>query len=92
MTTNDLRAFLERVAGDAALQQRLQTANDLDAVIAIAREEGFTLSARELASAQAAQTVPLSDAELEHMTGGVGPYDPVEAPQPQTGLLFYCPR
>jgi len=46
------------------------SAADADAVIAIAKQAGFLISAEDLEQAQA-QT-ELSDTELEQVTGGVG--------------------
>lgn len=38
-----LKAFIEAIEADSALQEKIRTAGSLQAVLAIAREEGFDL-------------------------------------------------
>lgn len=68
-----------RVAGDAALQERLQSAEDeetfLQTVEALARELGFDLDRDEIrtgieASTAAAKGTELSDQDLANVAGG----------------------
>ena len=66
MSEEQLKAFLEKVNGDTALMEKLQAAADSDAVLAIAKEAGFMISAEDLKKAQSA----LSDKELEGAAGG----------------------
>ena len=66
MSEEQLKAFLEKVKTDTSLQEKLKAADDADAVVAIAKEAGFTISADELKSFQSA----LSDEELEGVAGG----------------------
>ena len=66
MSEEQLKAFLEAVKADAALQDKLKAASDDDAVVAIAKEAGFSISADDLAKAQS----ELSDEELEGVAGG----------------------
>ena len=66
MSEEQLKAFLEKVKADTSLQEKLKAAGDADAVVAIAKEAGFTISADELKSFQSA----LSDEELEGVAGG----------------------
>ena len=77
MSEEQLKAFQEAVQADAALQEKLKAAGDVDAVVAIAKAAGFVISAEELeAAAQAAlsaQAGELSDQELESVTGGATP-------------------
>ena len=61
-----LKAFLEAVKADAALQEQIKAAGDADAVVAIAKAEGFVITAEELARAQA----EISEEELEGVSGG----------------------
>jgi bacteriocin propeptide, TIGR03798 family len=44
MSEEQLKAFLEAVKADAGLQEKLKAAGDADAVVAIAKAEGFALS------------------------------------------------
>ena len=66
MSEEQLKAFLEAVKADAALQDKLKAASDDDAVVAIAKEAGFSISADDLAKAQS----ELSQEELEAVAGG----------------------
>ena len=45
MSEEQLKAFLEKVKGDTSLQGQLKAAADSDAVLAIAKEAGFMISA-----------------------------------------------
>ena len=62
MSLEQLKAFLEKVKGDTSLQEKLKAAGDADAVAAIAKETGFSISADDLRRAQPTQ---LSEEELE---------------------------
>ena len=66
MSEEQLKAFLEKVKADTSLQEKLKAAADIDAVVAIAKEAGFSISADELGNAQS----ELSDEELEGVAGG----------------------
>ena len=48
MSEEQLKAFLEKVKGDTSLQEKLKA----DAVTAIAKEAGFSISADDLKKAQ----------------------------------------
>ena len=66
MPEEQLKAFLEAIKADAELQERLTAAGNPDAVVAIARESGFMISAEGL------QNVPVEmpEEELEGIAGG----------------------
>ena len=66
MSEEQLKAFMEAVKADAGLQEKLKAASDADAVVAIAKEAGFSISADDLKKAQS----ELSDEELEGVAGG----------------------
>ena len=66
MSEEQLKAFLEAVKADAGLQEKLKAAGDADAVVAIAKAAGFTVSADDLKKAQA----EISEGELEGVAGG----------------------
>ena len=66
MSEEQLKAFLEKVKGDSSLQEKLQAATDPEAVIAIAKEAGFMISADCLKNVQS----ELSEEELESVAGG----------------------
>ena len=74
MSEEQLKAFLEAVKADAGLQEKLKAAADADAVVAIAKEAGFMISADELQRAGAVGELvgeELSDEELEGVAGGM---------------------
>ena len=66
MSEEQLKAFLEAVKADAGLQQKLEGVTDPDAVVAIAKEAGFCISADELKKSQS----EISEEELEGLAGG----------------------
>ncbi len=66
MSEEQLNANLEKVKGDTSLQEKLKEAADADAVLAIAKEAGFSVSADNLTKAP----TELSDEELEGVAGG----------------------
>ena len=66
MSEEQLKAFLEKVKDDTSLQEKLKAAGDANAVAAIAKEAGFSISADDLTKAQS----ELSDQELEGVAGG----------------------
>ena len=68
MSGEQIKAFLSKVQDDTSLQERLKAAADADAVAAIAKEAGFSISADDLKNAQS----ELSDEELEGVAGGRG--------------------
>jgi predicted ribosomally synthesized peptide with nif11-like leader len=67
MSEEQLKAFLEAVKADAGLQEKLNAAADADAVVAIAKEAGFVISAGELKEVQ----TEISEEELEGVAGGI---------------------
>ena len=66
MSEEQLKAFLEKVKADTSLQEKLKAAADANAVAAIAKEAGFSISADDLTKAQS----ELSDEELEGVAAG----------------------
>ena len=66
MSEEQLKAFLEKVQGDTSLQEKLKAAADANAVAAIAKEAGFSISVDDLTKAQS----ELSEEELEGVAGG----------------------
>ncbi len=68
MSEEQLKAFMEAVKADAGLQEQLKAAGDSDAVVAIAKEAGFVISAEELQRAQA----EISEEELAGVIGASG--------------------
>ena len=66
MSEEQLKAFREKVQGDTSLQEKLKGASDANAVAAIAKEAGFSISADDLTKAQS----ELSEEELDGVAGG----------------------
>ena len=69
MSEERLKALLDKIKTDISLKEKLKSAADADAVVAIAKEAGFVVSVEEI---KAAQALPqeLSDEELEGVAGG----------------------
>lgn len=67
MSEEQLKAFLEAVKADAVLEKKLNAAADADAVVAIAKEAGFSITVGDLKNALSELT---EDELLEHVTGG----------------------
>ena len=68
MSEEQLKAFLEKVKADTELQEKLNGAADADALVEIAKEAGFSITADDIQT----QPVELSDEELEGAAGGAG--------------------
>ena len=66
MSEEQLQAFLEKVKDDTELQEKFNGAADTDAVLAIAKEAGFSISADDLTKAQS----EISEDQLEGVAGG----------------------
>jgi len=66
MSEEQLKAFIEKLQGDDSLQEKLKTAADADAVVEIAKDAGFSISADDLKNAQP----EVSEEELENVAGG----------------------
>jgi predicted ribosomally synthesized peptide with nif11-like leader len=79
MSAEKLTAFWAAVEPDAGLKDKLKaavegeidTADETAAVIAIAKEAGFTITAADLLRNQAQDILELSDEELEGVAGGI---------------------
>ncbi|QNI87200.1 Nif11-like leader peptide family natural product precursor [Synechococcus sp. ROS8604] len=75
MSEEQLKAFLEKVKGDSSLQKKHKAAADDNAVIAIAKEAGFMISADDINKAQSVIT-ELSDEAVGNVTGAGSLFDP----------------
>lgn len=72
MTTEAADAFVERLKTDAAFRSKVAGLENPDERLALAREEGFDLSADDgPALKRALDVVELADAELEQVVGGI---------------------
>lgn len=91
MSAEQLTAFWEAVEGDTSLQDKLSASTDgeidtpieVDAVIAIAKDAGFTITAGDLLKADAQAILELNDEELEKVAGGVSGF-------PKGDLSWQC--
>ena len=72
MSEEQLKAFIEKVKADTSLQEKLKAAADSDAVLAIAKEAGFSISADADVLKNAQSAIEMSDRELEGAAAGVG--------------------
>ena len=68
VSEEQLKGFLENAQGDISLQEKLKAAADADAVAAIAKEAGFSISADDINKGQ----FEISDEELNVVNGGFG--------------------
>ena len=66
MSEEQLKAFLEKVKGDAALQEKLKAAKSPEEAIAIAKEARFTITTEDIQNGES----EMSDDELEQAAGG----------------------
>jgi predicted ribosomally synthesized peptide with nif11-like leader len=74
MADDQFKAFLEAVAADSSLQEKLNSVADADAVVAIAKEAGFVISAEavenHLKEKIEDSEEELTDGQLEAVAGG----------------------
>jgi predicted ribosomally synthesized peptide with nif11-like leader len=75
MSEEQLNALLAKLKDDAGLREKLQGIDDLDNLVAIAKEVGFDLSKAEIQTAQQSfvegfADEELSDEALEGVAGG----------------------
>ena len=69
MSEEQLKAFLEAVKADTGLQEKLKSAENAAAVVAIAKAAGYEISVEDLQKSQS----EISDEDLEGVAGrGVG--------------------
>lgn len=66
ISEKQIKAFLEKVKGDPNLEEKLRAAADADAMVIIARDVGFMISADEVKNTHS----DLSEEELEGIAGG----------------------
>jgi predicted ribosomally synthesized peptide with nif11-like leader len=69
MSEEQLKAFWEAIQADSGLQQKLQGVTEPDAVAAIAKEAGFSISAEEIKKAHS-EFAELTDEQLDNVVGG----------------------
>ena len=72
--TKDAKSFLEEAARDKELLEKIKNAATTEAVIALAAEKGFALTAEDLKPAAG----ELSDDDLDGVAGGTGNTTPLE--------------
>jgi predicted ribosomally synthesized peptide with nif11-like leader len=73
MTTEAAAAFAERLKTDEAFQSKLAGAASGEERLALAREEGFALTAADAGAIKEALGIEeLSDEDLEKVAGGTG--------------------
>lgn len=70
MSQEQLNSFLDAIQSNAALQAKLEAADHLETVIALAKESGFNTDNTDWLRHQAQRILQLSDEELETIAGG----------------------
>lgn len=71
MSKEQLSALLAKLKEDTWLQDKLKGAADLDAFLAIAKEDGFDVSKADWLEFQADQSLLLGDEGLKNVGGGI---------------------
>jgi predicted ribosomally synthesized peptide with nif11-like leader len=82
MSEEQLSALLAKLEEDEGLQEKLNGAADIDAVVAIAKEAGFELSKADWLKHQAYKNMELTSEELDSVSGGTA----------TMGNTTYCAR
>ena len=73
MSEEQLKVFLEKVKGDASLQEKLKAARSSQEVAGIANENGCNFPSESIVNAiniQLGKRKQISDIELEGLSGG----------------------
>ncbi len=70
MSEEQLSALFAKLKNDEGFLEKLKSAADLDAAVALANEAGFDVSKADWLKYQAKQTLELSDEQLEGVAGG----------------------
>jgi predicted ribosomally synthesized peptide with nif11-like leader len=84
MSEEQLKAFLEAIQADAGLHQKLRGVTEPDAVAAIAKEAGFSISVQEILAGKLTDE-SLTDEQLETVAGGA------QYTQPGYNTTCNCP-
>ena len=69
MSEEQLKAFLEQVKDSVDLRNKIEAANSIDAIVTIAKQTGFLITAEEVKSVPTFYNA-LSQQEMEGTTGG----------------------
>ena len=72
MSEEQLKAFVEKIKADTSLQEKLKATADANAVVAIAKDAGFSITAEYIQSRYSIRSRELADEELEGAAGGAG--------------------
>lgn len=70
MSQEHLTELLANLKDDSELRAKLKSADNLDAIAALAKGAGFDVSKADWIKYQAKQNVELSDQDLELVSGG----------------------
>ena len=70
MSEEQLKAFLEKVKDDTALREQIKSVSDVDAVLAITKETGFSITADDIQSMNLLQSY--QKMSLKKLPGAVG--------------------
>lgn len=69
----DIESFFKKAGTDAELSAKVKGTTDVEGLVALAKEEGFSFEAAELAEL----TSSLSDEQLEAVSGGTSDVDAI---------------
>ena len=70
MSDEQLNAFLKKAKENTKLQQEIEAAPNLEAVVSIAKNAGFSIELDELKNSAFETSSDLSEEELEGVAGG----------------------
>ena len=70
MSEEQLKAFIAKVQADTSLKDQLKEVSEGDAIVAIAKVAGFSITTEDLTSYRDNLRKNLSDEELEAAAGG----------------------
>ncbi len=65
-----IQELLKQVSENPGLREKLKQADSVDTIIAIAKDQGYSIDASDVINYQSQNDVTLSDADLEKVAGG----------------------
>ena len=93
MSSEQLKAFLDKVKIDDALKAKMNASPDAKSIANFAKAEGFSIDEADL-SALKTEVVKISDAELETASGGAGCLEMMKSmyctQRPPTDINYLC--
>jgi predicted ribosomally synthesized peptide with nif11-like leader len=76
-----IQELLKQASENPGLREKLKQADSVDTIIAIAKDQGYSIDASDVINYQSQNDVTLSDADLEKVAGGAGCYADAQTKQ-----------